>query len=160
MTWIDQCRGWCRDVKGVAEPLVWHEKPFRSKYLLASSKLINDSGEIPHLEFKGEYRAGRHGNIVSYALVYWHGGEMRRVFMVEIYPNHVRSHVEKDGREFYGPHMHLGDERLSQVSKIVIDRIGNTFHQRWLEKLRRHARISDTAYGSLVGPMGSNLFSQ
>lgn len=161
MLWITQCQTWCKDIKGLAEPVVWVEKPSRSNYLVASSKLVDAQGVvIPHLAFKGEYRPARHGDIVSYALIYRHGKELRRVFMVEIYPGHVRSHVEPDGTSFFGPHLHLGDERLNQVSKLVIDRVGNTFHQWWLEKLRRHTRIYDTAQGLLKGPMGDNLFSR
>ncbi|EHN65102.1 hypothetical protein [Comamonas testosteroni] len=161
MSWIAQCQIWCKDIKGLGEEVVWVEKPSRSNYLLATSKLLNAQGvAIPNLEFKGEYRIGRHGNIISYALMYRHGKELRRVFMVEVYPQHVRSHIEPNGTPFFGPHMHLGDERLGQVSKMVIDRVGNTFHQWWLEKLRRHTRILDTAHGLLEGPMGGNLFSR
>lgn len=160
MSWVAQCQTWCKDVKNLGEPVVWVEKPSRSNYLLATGSLINSQGAtIPHLEFKGEYRIAKHGDIISYALMYKHATQQRRVFMVEIYPQHIRSHVEADGTPFFGPHMHLGDERLGQVSKVVIDRAGNTFSQWWLEKLRRHTRIRDTVLGSLEGPMGNNLFS-
>lgn len=160
MSWVVQCQAWCKDVKNLGEPVVWVEKPSRSNYLLATGKLVNSQGvTIPHLEFKGEYRIAKHGDIISYALMYRHAKQQRRVFMVEIYPQHIRSHVEEDGTTFFGPHLHLGDERLGQVSRVVIDRAGNTFSQWWLEKLRRHTRIRDTALGSLEGPMGTNLFS-
>ena len=79
--------------------------------------------------------------------------------MVEVYPNHVRSHVEPDGTPFFGPHLHLGDERLDQISKVIIDRVGNTFSQRWVERFRRHATTSDNGENRLLGPMGENLFA-
>lgn len=160
MSWIAQCQAWCKDVKGLSEPVVWVEKPSRSNYLLATSGLLNSQGAtIPHLEFKGEYRSAKHGDIVSYGLMYKHASQQRRVFMVEIYPSHQRSHIEPDGTPFFGPHMHLGDERLEQISKMVFDRVGNTFSRWWLEKLKRHTKIHDTAHGTLVGPLGDDLFS-
>ena len=161
MSWVSQCTVWCKEVKGLNEALEWAEKPSRSTWLQATSTLLNGQGVvISHLQFKGEYRPGRHGDVVSYALMYRHGKEWRRVFMVEVYPQHVLSHREKDGTSFFGPHLHLGDERLEQVSKVIIDRVGNTFHQWWLEKLRRHTKILDTSSGRLIGPMGDNLFSK
>jgi len=161
MSWKKQCQSWCKDIKSLGEQVIWVEKPSRSNYLIATSKLLNAQGStIPHLEFKGEYRMARHGHIISYALMYTHGGEKRRVFMLEVYPQHVRSHVERDGTAFFGPHLHLGDERFEQVSKQVIDRVGNAFHQRWLEKLQRHTKVLNSSLGLLEGPMGSNLFTR
>lgn len=160
MSWIAQCQTWCKEVKGLAEPVTWVEKPSRSNYMLATSGLVNSQGTtIPHLEFKGEYRIAKHGDIISYGLMYKHAKQQRRVFMIEIYPAHQRSHIEPNGTPFFGPHMHLGDERLDQVSRIVLDRVGNTFSQWWLEKLRRHTKIYDNAQGYLTGPMGDGLFS-
>lgn len=160
MSWVSNCRAWCKEVKGLSEPIEWVEKPSRSNYLLATSGLLNAKGvTIPHLIFKGEYRICKHGDILSYALMYRHAGELRRVFMVEIYPLHQRSHIEPNGVEFFGPHMHLGDERLEQISKVVLDRVGNVFHKWWIDKLRRHARIGDTVGGYLMAPMGDGLFS-
>ncbi len=118
MSWILQCATWCKQVKFLNEELVWVEKPSRSDYLLATSTLLDERKQvIPYLSFKGEYRPGKYGDQMSYGLMYRHGRESRRVFMLEVYPTHIRSHVEPDGTEMFGPHIHLGDERLEQVTR-------------------------------------------
>lgn len=159
MTWVTSCAGWCREIKHLNEELLWAEKPSRGTYLQATSTILDHQMvTIPHLQFKGEFSPGRHGNRISYGLMYRHGGEWRRVFMIEVYPQHQRSHVEKDGTPIFGPHLHLGDERLEQVTKAVLDRVGNVTAQRWAERFRRHVRILDAGNNRLVGPMDGSLF--
>lgn len=160
MAWVLACTNWCNQIKHLNEDVVWAEKPSRSTWLQATSTVLDEQKVvIPHLLFKGEYMPGRHGNRTSYGLMYRHGNEWRRVFMIEVYPKHVRSHLEKDGTSFFGPHLHLGDERLEQVTRGVIDRIGNPTAQRWVERFRRHTKIFDKGQNRLVGPMDGNLFS-
>lgn len=159
MSWILQCAAWCKEVKFLNDELIWTEKPSRSTYLQASSALLDAQKQvIPYLSFKGEYRPGKHGDQMSYGLMYRHGRESRRVFMLEVYPDHVRSHIEPDRTEMFGPHIHLGDERLEQVTREVIARIGMATAQKWVERFRRHARIKDHLNAKLLSPVGDDLF--
>lgn len=155
--WLDQCRAWCRQVKYLNDPLAWEKKPSRSDFLIATSALLDvNKVVIPHLTFKGEYYAGRHGEQVSYGLMYRHGRELHRVFMLDIYPSHVRSHREPDGTNMFGPHIHLGDERLMQLTREVITQIGAATAQKWVERFRRHARIQNHKRAALLAPFGDH----
>lgn len=159
MSWVLQCAAWCKQVKYLNDELVWTEKPSRSDYLLATSALLDAKKEaIPQLTFKGEYRPGKHGDQMSYGLMYHHGRDTRRVFMLEVYPSHVRSHVEPDKTEMFGPHIHLGDPRLGQVTREVLAQIGAATAQAWVKRFRRHAKIQDHLGAKLTAPFGEDLF--
>ncbi|WP_303229183.1 hypothetical protein [Comamonas kerstersii] len=159
VSWVLQCAAWCKQVKYLNDEIVWSEKPSRSDYLLATSALLDgDKKTIPHLSFKGEFRPGKRGDQMSYGLMYHHGRDIRRVFMLEVYPQHIRSHIERDGTEMFGPHIHLGDERLEQVTREVLTQIGTVTAHAWLERFRRHARIKDYLNAKLESPFGDELF--
>lgn len=159
MSWVLQCAAWCKQVKYLNDELIWTEKPSRSDYLLATSALLDANKQaIQQLTFKGEYRPGKHGDQMSYGLMYHHGREMRRVFMLEVYPAHVRSHMGPDGTELFGPHIHLGDERLAQTTRAVLAQIGSATAQAWVERFRRHARIKNHSDAKLLAPFGDDLF--
>lgn len=156
-TWLDDCRQWCRQAKFVAEKLEWYEKPSHSGWKEATSLLMDGNRvTIPHLYFKGEYQAGRMGERVTYALMYKDGKEKRRVFMLEAWPDHVRSHKFKDGTPLFGPHLHLGDYRLAEITKIVRAALGPA-EKRWVERFTRHARIM-TGRSALSSPFEDDLF--
>lgn len=105
-TWLEDCRRWCGQIKYVGESLDWAEKPSHSGWLEASCLLLDERRvTIPHLYFKGEYQTGRMGDRVTYSLMYKEGKEKRRVFMLEAWPPHVRSHRFKDGTLIFGSHI-------------------------------------------------------
>lgn len=88
-TWLDDCRQWCQRIKFLSEDVEWSEKPSHSGWLEATSGLLDDRrGTIPNLYFKGEFQPGRMGERVSYGLMYREGKEKRRVFMLEVWPEH------------------------------------------------------------------------
>ncbi|MCV4287909.1 hypothetical protein OH708_08330 [Pseudomonas capsici] len=158
--WLDDCRGWCKKIQFLAEELEWAEKPSHSGWTEATSLLFDERRvTIPHLYFKGEYVVGRMGERVTYALMYKEGKEKRRVFMLEVWPSHERSHKFKDGKVLFGPHIHLGDYRLEEVTRAVRSKISGATEQAWVQRFVRHARIRN-GRGSLAAPFGNDLFGQ
>lgn len=157
-TWIESCRGWCRQIKYLSEEIEWSERPNHSGWLSATSTLLDDNRvTIPRLFFKGEYQPGRMGERVSYGLMYREQKELRRVFMLEVCPSHIRSHKEP-GLELFGPHLHLGDYRLAQITREVHARLDGAALHRWVERFRRHARIMDNGGRALLPPFANDLF--
>ncbi|MBA1213402.1 hypothetical protein [Pseudomonas oryzihabitans] len=157
-TWLRECREWCKKVKYLSEELEWSERPNHSTWLEATSAVLDENRiTLPRLLFKGEYRPGRMGESLSYALMYRDQREMRRVFMLEVYPSHVRSHKEP-GVELFGPHIHLGDPRLAQVTRSAISSLDRATAQRWVERFRRHAKIRDNGSKILSPPFENDLF--
>ena len=157
-TWLADCRAWCKQVKYLAEELEWAEKPSHSGWLEATSLLQDERRvTIPHLYFKGEYQAGRIGERITYGLMHKEGKEKRRVFMLEVWPAHERSHKFKDGTPLFGPHIHLGDYRLEEITRQVRAAISGATEQAWIERFVRHARIK-SGRGSLVSPFLGDLF--
>lgn len=156
--WLDDCRHWCKKVKYLSEKLEWREKPTHARWLVATSLLLDERRvSIPHLYFKGEYQPGRMGTCMSYGLMFRNGKESRRVFMLDILPAHVRSHKEK-GDIFFGPHIHLGDERLAQITRPVLSQLQSTTMYRWIERFRRHGKIVDNGDRYLSSPFADDLF--
>lgn len=157
-TWLDECREACKRIKFLSEELRWNERPNHSTWLEATSALLDENRvTLPRLLFKGEYRPGRMGERISYGLMFREQREMRRVFMLEIYPKHERSHCE-NGVVFFGPHIHLGDPRLKQVTRSVIANLDGPTVSRWIERFRRHARIKDNDHRQLGTPFSGDLF--
>lgn len=116
---LDECRVLCKRVKYVASVAEWAERPNHSGALRATSDLLDENRvAISGLYFHGEYQSRRWGTYCSFALMINRGGTIRRVFMVEVYPTHVRSHLAPDGSAIFGPHIAIGDEReISQISR-------------------------------------------
>jgi len=158
--WLDDCRCWCKKAKYLSDEIDWMEKPSHTGWLIAKSLLLDERRvSIPHLYFKGEYQPGRMGNRMSYGLMYRDGKESRRVFMLDIFPAHERSHKEM-GKVFFGPHIHLGDERLAQVTRSVVSQIKSATMYRWVEPFRRHVRIIDSEDKYLSSPFSNDLFGR
>ncbi|WP_040263731.1 hypothetical protein [Pseudomonas massiliensis] len=159
-TWLDDCRKWCRQIKFIAEDIEWAEKPSHSGWKEATSLLLDERRvTIPHLYFKGEFQAGRMGDRVTYGLMHKEGKERHRVFMLEIWPSHQRSHRYKDGTPLFGPHIHLGDYRLDEITREVRSSITGPAEQGWVDRFVRHARIQSERM-SIVPPFGHDLFGQ
>lgn len=159
-TWLDDCRQWCKQIKYLAEDIDWLEKPSHSGWKEATSILLDERRvTIPHLYFKGEFQAGRMGDRVTYGLMHKEGKERRRVFMLEVWPPHQRSHRFKDGTPLFGPHIHLGDYRLEEVTRHVRSSITEAVERRWVDRFVRHARIND-GRGIMIPPFGHDLFGQ
>ena len=157
-TWLDECRESCKRIKYLSEELRWSERPNHSGWLEATSALLDESRvTLPRLLFRGEYRPGKMGERISYGLMYREQREMRRVFMLEIYPKHERSHFE-NGIVFFGPHIHLGDPRLYQITRAVYANLNGPTVHRWVERFRRHARIMDNDHRQLDAPFSGDLF--
>lgn len=58
----------------------------------------------------------------------------------------------------FGPHLHLGDERLAQVTKKVRSSISGATERRWVERFVRHARIVSNSGRSISTPFEDDLF--
>lgn len=157
-TWLNDCRKWCQKAKYLSEEIEWSERPNHSGWLEATSMLLDENRvTIPRLFFKGEYQPGRMGERVSYGLMYREAKEQRRVFMLEVWPAHVRSHRE-NGVSMFGPHIHLGDERLDQITRVTLSGLGSATVHGWVERFRRHARILDNGSRQLAAPFTDDLF--
>lgn len=158
--WVKDCRDRCRRIKHVGEDLEWVEKPNHSSWMVANASLQDESRiSIPKLYFKAEYMPGSKGDRITYALMYMNGTMRCRVFMLEVYPEHIASHRE-NGRIIFGPHIHLGHPGLGQITRQVISNIEGTLSHKWIEKFRRHARIYDAASHKLCGPFTDDLFGE
>lgn len=155
MSWINECKEKCKKIKYVNEKFLWETKPSRSDFLVASSMLEDENKEIiPKLYLKGEYRLltkGR-GEVYSVSLQYLlRPRELRRVLMIEAYPCYFRSHRDSNG-DIFGPHIHLGDDRLEQVVKqLRASRDGLPFSH-WAGRFVRHARTHYPEQQPLPGP--------
>lgn len=157
-TWLNDCRTWCKQIKYLSGEFDWQERPNHSGWLEATSLLLDeDRVSIPHLFMKAEYQPAKFGDRVSYGLMLIQQKEQRRVFMLEVYPAHVRSHREK-GVVMFGPHMHLGDERLKQLTRQVKSNLGEATLKAWVERFRRHARVRDDQDKRIVPPFSGGLF--
>ena len=99
------------------------------------------------------------GDRVTYGLMHKDGKERRRVFMLEIWPEHQRSHRFKDGTPLFGPHIHLGDYRLEEITRHVRSSITGAAERGWVDRFVRHARIK-SGRGSIEPPFGLDLFGQ
>lgn len=155
MGWINECKEKCRKIKYVSEDFLWEKKPSRSDFLVASSALEDEGREIiPKLYLKGEYRhlsKGR-GEVYSVSLQYWFKPrELRRVLMIEAYPCYFRSHRDSKG-DIFGPHIHLGDERLEQVVKQLRTSQDGLPFAHWAGRFVRHARVYCSEGKPLPGP--------
>lgn len=156
--WLKECRNWCQQIKYLSEDIEWSERPNHSGWLEATSMLLDENRvTLPRLFFKGEYQPGRMGERVSYGLMYREHKEQRRVFMLEVWPAHVRSHRE-NGVAMFGPHIHLGDERLAQITREVYSKLGSVTMHGWVERFRRHAKIMDNEGRRLGAPFTADLF--
>lgn len=159
MGWLDDCRDKCRRVKFVSERLVWDEKANHLGSLKATSQLLDHNhASIPGLYFKGVYSSKPlSGDVYSFALMALQGREHHRVFMLEVYPSHIVSHRGKT-EWLKGPHIHLGDERLEQITRAVRGNSSAVSITRWIERFRRHAQIRDNDDLRLTHPLSDTLF--
>lgn len=157
--WLNRCREYCRAIKYLGEPLVWDERPMRSGTLQAKSVLLDsDHVAIPHLTFQGEYQQATFGSVFRCKVMHSDAGRTLKVFMLEVYPNHKLSHREP-GLEIFGPHVHLGDERvgtaIAKPSRCSID--ANAL-KRWIRRFQRHSRILDDNEARIIPPFEDSLF--
>jgi len=158
MGWLDDCRLACKKIKYLGEHIEWGERPNHSGWLQATSSLLDSSrASIPGLTFVGEYQPRRWGDVHSYALLFTQGRDKRRVFMLEVYPSHVRSHVDVDS-EVYGPHFHLGDHRDEQLVRSIRGLVDALPQERWIRRFKAHTSISDIGSYVLTHPLSGSLF--
>lgn len=158
--WLNQCRDCCRKIKYISQNVAWSERPNHSGWLGASSTLLgSDRVSIPNLKFKGEYQPAIGGDRITYGLMHQNQRmEWRRVFMIEVYPAHIRSHVGKDGTIHFGPHLHLGDNRLQEITREIHTKLVGANLQRWIERFKRHATIREENGRYINPPFGHDLF--
>lgn len=158
--WISLCIDSCKKIKHLSENIVWLDKPYKSGSLIAISSLEDSMGvSIPNLYFKGEYSIKKFCEVSSFGLMYTDGSTKYRVFMLEIYPDHVRSHYDKKKKEeIFGPHIHLGDEKLQQITKKVYSKLNNSDLNRWIYRFNRHARILSNGNKYIKPPFDNDLF--
>lgn len=159
MEWLDECRMHCRRIKYLSEKIEWDTKPNHAGSLIAQSAVLDDEYvSIPGIYFKGVYTSRPlTGDVYSFALMAMTNGVRYRVFMLEVYPKHHVSHRER-GLVLQGPHVHLGDERLAQVTKGVFQRGAVPSIGRWIERFRRHSRVHDDGDNRLIHPLSGTLF--
>lgn len=160
MGWLDECRDKCRQVKFLSEQMDWNDKANHLGSLKATSQLLDHNhASIPGLYFKGVYSPKPlTGDVYSFALMALQGREHHRVFMLEVYPAHVVSHRGKS-EWLMGPHLHLGDERLEQVTRAVHGNISHISISRWIVRFQRHAQVRDNGGLRLTHPLSDTLFA-
>lgn len=153
-SWLDECREACKRIKTVSQKTIWNEKPSKSNWLISESLLLDRNGEaISHIYIKGEHSPKKYGDVVTYALMYRKERVQHRVFMLEVYPEHVRSHRDlKAGIDLFGPHIHLGDERLEQITRICKTKIESILSNEWIDRFARHTMISATSKRLITVP--------
>lgn len=152
--WIEDCRAACKRIKTVSSNAVWNEKPSKSNWLLSEFLLLDTDGvAIPNIYIKGVYAPRKFGDYVSYALMYRKERIQHRVFMLEVYPSHIRSHRDnKSKEEIFGPHIHLGDERLEQITRACITKIDSILSEEWIGRFTRHAKVMHTPTKAITPP--------
>jgi len=159
MGWLDDCRDKCRRVKFVSEKVDWDEKSNHVGSLIATSQLLDHRHvTIPGLYFKGVYSSKPlSGDVYSFALMALNGRVHHRVFMLEVYPDHVLSH-RSPTELIWGPHVHLGDERLQQITRAVVGNVNKLSVARWIDRFQRHSRVHDHSEFRLTHPLSDTLF--
>ncbi len=152
--WLDDCREACKRIKSVSQKTAWNEKPSKSNWLVSESLLFDINGvAIPHIYIKGEYAPRKFGDVVTYALMYRKEKIQHRIFMLEVYPEHVRSHRDQlAGIEIFGPHIHLGDERLDQITRACKTKIETILSNGWIERFTRHTSILQAPQSLITAP--------
>ena len=162
MSWVEECTAKCKQIKYISNNFAWEEKPNRSSYLVASSSLIDRFGSvIKGLYLAGEYRPLRKGRGEIYTIAlqyYWQPGELRRVFMIETYPSYMVSHRDRSNGQIYGPHLHLGDDRLDQVVKELHAPSDGLPFSYWAKRFVRHARVYSQGDKGIPGPFPGDIF--
>lgn len=161
MTWLNECRALCARIKFIGEEVEWQPRINHAGSIAATAAVL-DAGRavIPGLQFHGEVQHRRYGPYQKYSLFASRGGKRLRVFMLEVMPEYVRSHVEQ-GLEIYGPHIQLGDERLEGIShrpRAVIARLDPHSVNGWIRRFQRHARVYDGDEFQLTPPFSDDLF--
>lgn len=161
MEWLDQCRALCQDVKYLSEPTDWSERPNHSGWLRADCRLLDQNRtSIPGLNLQCEYRLSHLGHeICGFGLMFRKGMDRYRVFFLEVYPAHVRSHKEP-GKEIFGSHIHFGDARQQQITRPVYSGITNALSPQWIERFRRHAKTLNDGTNIISGPFINDIFAQ
>lgn len=160
MDWLDQCRSLCKQAKFIGEPVNWTEKPTHSGWLCAVCAILDsERSTIPGLVLQCEYRISKKtgSEEMAFGLLYRSGSERYRVFFLEIYPTWKRSHKDRK-LELFGPHIHLGDERLAQITRGVYSNILAALDPKWIERFRRHAKVYDEAANKIIGPFEGDMF--
>lgn len=157
--WLHECRRLCRQVKSLAEPFEWAERPNHAGTLSASGGLL-DSREtaIPGLRVKFEWQLRDYGEYASYALMYRRAGTVFRAFMLEVMPGHHLSHRDHECA-IHGSHIQLSDARQGagqSVVRQVVTELKLSDHVRWMRRFQRHAHtFSSGQYtlGTVSGPL-------
>lgn len=159
--WLDQCRVWCKQAKFLAEELDWNERQNHAGALRGTSPLLDQNRvSIPGLVFEGELQRGNFGLYQKYAVMHRAAGRVHRVFTLEVYPFHKRSHRDESG-EIFGPHLHLGDDRiegLSHAVRRVLCNLDPSSLAGWIARFRRHTKISEDNDRRLAPPYSDDLF--
>lgn len=160
--WIEQCREKCRRIKYIRGPLEWREKPSRSDTLRATSFLLDHNYvTIQGLKLQAEYSVRKRTGyeVVTYGLFQYIQGEWLRVFFFCLWPKGIRSHRDnKSGKVYFGPHLHLGDERRDHIARELRSGIESVLDPQWIVRFRRHTRLNDTDCGVLEPPVHGDLF--
>lgn len=158
---LDRCRMLCREAKYIGNELQWGQRDNRDGDIRATSPLLdNQRATIPGLFFQGDYEYKKFGPRFAFAIMLRDQREVRRVFMVEVYPNHIASHTSPNGEKVFGPHAHLGDERWGEDEWIVkqFRRVANVENvEWWIKRFKRHASILDDRF-TLTAPFADDLF--
>lgn len=159
--WLDECRALCQRAKYVGEEVVWGERDNHKGTLCAYAVLLDENRTvIPGLQFHGEVQNRRYGPYQKYSLMMGKGGRRLRVFALEVVPETKRSHIE-EGKEIFGPHVQLGDERedgLAHVARVVIARLDVRSVNGWILRFQRHAKVYDGDNFALTPPFANDLF--
>lgn len=156
MTWDAECRQYCQRVKYLGEQPTWGEKLQHAGWLKADAALLDENRvTIPHLVFSGEYAPVRRGgNVVRFSVMYASAGQRRRVFQLEVYPPHVRSHRDDSG-DIYGTHIHY-----AKTVRKVLTNLDVSQTEQWMRRFVRHAKVIDNEPYRLQHPFETDLFSR
>lgn len=116
-TWLDQCYGYCRQVKylsPIPSHTQWQTKQPNTLWIQAQV-LDKDRKTLPNLYVKAEYRLGMRTGRETYDFqIMWKNlprGQHKRVLCIEVDANWKRTHAEPNGADIYGTHIQLGDKR-------------------------------------------------
>lgn len=159
--WLSQCRAVCQAAKYVGEEVNWAPRPNHAGAVAAHAAILDRYHvALPGLSFLGEIQQRAWGPYQKYSLMYRSGGVALRVFMLEVYPPHKRSHMSETG-DVFGPHMHLGDERgtgSTQMVRPVKCRLDTASLVGWIGRFKRHSQVSNDGTNVLERPFPDDLF--
>lgn len=156
----------CKQAKYLDATPVWQDSPSGASYLHCSANFLDSRKmTIPGIELRVvcSKRESLDVDIYFYTLLMKIDERKKiRALSVEVYPDFMRSHKNRDGSQIFGSHIHYADTLpFEKVKKIIKQRSLND--GRYYERFVRHIHMiiqAGPTSPALETPWPDDLFSE